>query len=218
MKSSHIIREQVGKLYEEMCLDQILAVTRSLNAKYKRSCGCFISHMKYSSWDKWICEHSAFQNRSIICDNRVEYGNFRRYIIPKTKGLVCRLLFGGTSEITLNFSNENKLAWRGGCNLSPVNKDYVPAFHDGIFYKPIEGQIMTVNGIPIKFLFTENCNGPNYNGYYNTRVYFEVDCTEFDKRMKAYHFIKRLRRNEKSLFSRLPKELIKHIQSYLLTK
>jgi hypothetical protein len=116
-------------------------------------------------------------------------------------GLVCKIRFGSPSQLKLEIVNN-----RAG-----------PPFRSRV-YEPEAGKTITLNEIPLTFLMIDEKPDGKVDGdrvVYNKRLYFQIDCREEMRVVDAYHLIAALRRNEKSYFSRLPKEMIRLIQAFL---
>lgn len=104
-----------------------------------------------------------------------------------------------------------------------VTTGYRTRFHDsnlppttGLIGRMLYGTCSTLpeglfERIPMKFVRFEQI--PDGRRYTNTRVYFEIDC---DDVVLPCRTIMKLWRNRRSLFSRLPKELVHVIQQFLV--
>lgn len=213
MLSNYDIRERITRMYERMYIDQIFLLVKSLNEAFCYSPNVAVKLTNYGAPEdmKWrrnnINNMYTFWNWYLSVCHQIRYGNFKRKFNPKTNGLVCKLEFYSWTKFKMDLVQ--------GDQSSVIDEECKIPPGDMILHQAQEGIPLTLNNIPIKFCSTEQY-GSRHGYYVRTRIYFELECVEFDKRMKAYHLIKGLRRNEKSLFSRLPKELIKVIQSYLL--
>jgi hypothetical protein len=121
-------------------------------------------------------------------------------------GLICRMEFGLPSTLSLDIGQPGRDGLRVG-NLW-MSRPFDEAFVN-----------VTLNDIPLTFLrIRHRSRGIIHSNHYWTReLYIQIDCSaEMALFTNGYRAPMRLWRDRQSLFSRLPKELIRYIQFFVL--
>lgn len=200
-------RKRIKKLYEKTYFERFRVLMRSFNPVYHRSCGC---HAYISPFIKTLLSDKEMETPSFKHTYSTAYYstpiariayNFRNEFLPQNNGLICKLTYGEPSKLVFDLIN------------------YRETVHEKhTIYEPEPGKIMTLNGVPLTFLVKRRKSNGSVGGkqVYNIRLYFQIDCSDISQLIEGYHLIAALRRNENYYFSRLPKEMIKLIQHYIL--
>jgi hypothetical protein len=185
---SHSARQRITRYYETMYFEKYDRLIKSMEIDYCLSCGC----PEYT-WhtDKRVTQpHVNIRYRA----------DHKKPALHNFTGLVCKLTLGLPSILTLRVSETIR------CDDVNVS-----------LFLPKDGQPLTMNDTPITFLMVERKpDGRTNIPVYNMQDYFQIDCRrEMRLLTDAYHYIAKLRRNEKTYFSLLPKEMIRLIQKFL---
>jgi hypothetical protein len=133
--------------------------------------------------------------------------NIRRWIHVK---------IGASTKIPFNLSTDHNII--NGGNITDIRYGMLninmPSYS---LCTPKENNKMLINGIPCKLFYTEYTKSSNsfYHGYFvNHIIAFDYDIiNEHIKRCKTLQI---LRRNKKSLLSKLPKEIMSIIRDYII--
>jgi hypothetical protein len=192
------MKGRIRDLYEKTYIGKFLELFRSFGdlSIYKRSCGC----------NSWVYPEMYSFGERVVYRQGYEYGlgitigySFRIKSIPCQSGLICKINYGSPSKVSLDLGN-----------------GVVP--HDGLYF-PTSAGFLKLNGVSLNFLMIDRRKDGHvgYDQCYMIRLYFQIDVSKEMQIVESYHLIYRLRRNQKSLFSTLPKELIKLIQGYLIS-
>lgn len=216
MQSPGAVRARFAAYYEALHWRKFLALWASLGTQFCLSCGCADSDVPRPVADRPGMAYRYWAGREYYERPTTRPGGYHAgwRIAPRADwqkpelrgltGLVTAIWFGRSSKLRLDVT--------GAAALEVGDTTYYSA-----------DPCIRLNGTELTFLLikhrpagTLDRTGKRY--FWETSLYLQIDCREEMERVKAAHrLVAQLRRNHKSYFSWLPRDLICLIQFLLLT-
>ncbi len=151
-------------------------------------------------------------------------GNYRTNPIFKIKSIIGNKV--RNYDLTAYFEKFHinkflylKVGAQTHINFNPTNCQFISWTHEDIQYInyfraiPTNNNNMLINGVPCKLFYTETFKS-NYRGYFTTYI-IALDYDLIHKHFQQCKLLRRIHHDKRSVFSKLPKELMSLIKYYL---